>query len=30
MQLQRWLDEQRALNGWALSVQVFWLPANAS
>ena len=29
-QLQRWLDEQCALIGWALSVQVFWLLANAS
>jgi transposase len=29
-QLQRWLDEQCVLNEWALSVQIFWLPANAS
>jgi hypothetical protein len=29
-QLQRWLDDQCAAHGWALSIQVFWLPTNAS
>ena len=29
-QLQRWLQEQCETHGWALSVQVFWLPTNAS
>ena len=29
-QLQRWLQEQCETHGWALSVQVFWLPVNAS
>jgi hypothetical protein len=29
-QLQRWLGDQCAAHGWALSIQVFWLPTNAS
>jgi transposase len=29
-QLERWLQEQCRLHAWALSIQVFWLPANAS
>ena len=29
-QLQRWLQEQIEANGWALSIQVYWLPVNAS
>lgn len=29
-QLERWLQEQCEAHGWALSVQVFWLPTNAS
>ena len=29
-QLERWLQEQCEIHGWALSIQVFWLPTNAS
>ena len=29
-QLERWLHEQCVSHGWALTFQVFWLPANAS
>jgi transposase len=29
-QLQRWLEEQCEAQNWALSIQVFWLPTNAS
>ena len=29
-QLQRWLQKQIEANGWALSIQVYWLPVNAS
>jgi hypothetical protein len=29
-QLQRWLDEQCTAQDWALSIQVYWLPTNAS
>jgi len=29
-QLERWLEEQCQTHGWELSIQVFWLPANAS
>jgi transposase len=29
-QLERWLQEQIEANGWALNIQVYWLPANAS
>jgi transposase len=29
-QLEQWLQEQGAIHGWALTVQVFWLPTNAS
>jgi len=29
-QLERWLEEQRQLQGWQFSIQVFWLPAHAS
>lgn len=28
--LEQWLKEQIELNGWALSIQVYWLPPNAS
>jgi transposase len=29
-QLEHWLQERCRLHSWALSIQVFWLPANAS
>jgi transposase len=29
-QLERWLQEQIERHGWALSIQVYWLPKNAS
>jgi transposase len=29
-QLERWLQEQIESHGWALSIQVYWLPKNAS
>jgi len=29
-QLERWLEEQIAAHGWALDIQVYWLPVNAS
>ena len=29
-QLERWLQEQIAANRWALNIQVYWLPTNAS
>jgi hypothetical protein len=29
-QLQHWLEEQSALQDWAVSFQVYWLPTNAS
>ena len=29
-QLERWLQEQIQCNGWALQVEVLWLPTNAS
>ena len=29
-QLERWLQEQIESHGWALSIQVYWLPTNAS
>jgi hypothetical protein len=29
-QLERWLKEQIETHGWALSIQVYWLPVNAS
>jgi len=29
-QLERWLKEQTEIHGWELSVQVYWLPKNAS
>jgi len=29
-QLERWLEEQCQAQGWPLSIQVFWLPVNAS
>ena len=29
-QLERWLKEQIERQGWALSIQVYWLPKNAS
>jgi len=29
-QLERWLEEQIAAHGWALNIQVYWLPVNAS
>jgi len=29
-QLERWLKEQIKVNGWALNIQVYWLPTNAS
>jgi transposase len=29
-QLERWLQEQVKKHGWALTVQVYWLPKNAS
>jgi hypothetical protein len=29
-QLERWLQEQIQLHGWSLSIQVYWLPKNAS
>jgi transposase len=28
--LENWLEEQRRLQGWPVSIQVFWLPTNAS
>ena len=28
--LERWLKEQIETHGWALSIQVYWLPKNAS
>lgn len=29
-QLERWLEEQIERHGWALDIQVYWLPVNAS
>jgi hypothetical protein len=29
-QLERWLQEQIEANCWALNIQVYWLPTNAS
>jgi len=29
-QLERWLQEQIESHGWALNIQVYWLPVNAS
>jgi len=29
-QLERWLKGQIEANGWALDIQVYWLPTNAS
>jgi transposase len=29
-QLESWLREQIEVNGWALNIQVYWLPTNAS
>lgn len=29
-QLERWLHEQSTIHGWAVSIQLFWLPTNAS
>lgn len=29
-QLETWLEQQRVAQGWPVSVQVFWLPTNAS
>jgi transposase len=29
-QLERWLKEQIEVHGWELSIQVYWLPKNAS
>jgi hypothetical protein len=29
-QLERWLQEQAAAQGWGVSFQVYWLPPNAS
>jgi hypothetical protein len=29
-QLERWLQEQIEIHGWELSIQVYWLPTNAS
>ena len=29
-QLERWLQEQTEIHGWALDIQVYWLPKNAS
>lgn len=29
-QLEQWLQQQCESHGWALSIQVFWLPTNAS
>jgi transposase len=29
-QLEGWLEEQRKVQGWTFSIQVFWLPTNAS
>jgi transposase len=29
-QLERWLQEQIESHGWALNIQVYWLPTNAS
>jgi transposase len=29
-QLERWLKEQIEAHGWALNIQVYWLPTNAS
>jgi len=29
-QLERWLQEQIETQGWALDIQVYWLPVNAS
>lgn len=29
-QLEGWLEQQRVAQGWTVSVQVFWLPTNAS
>jgi transposase len=29
-QLERWLQEQVRLNGWTLTIEVLWLPTNAS
>jgi len=29
-QLEPWLQEQTEIHGWALGIQVFWLPKNAS
>ena len=29
-QLEQWLQEQIEANGWALNIQVYWLPKNAS
>jgi len=29
-QLERWLQEQIILNNWSLTIEVFWLPPNAS
>jgi transposase len=29
-QLERWLEEQGKAQGWTLTIQVFWLPTNAS
>jgi hypothetical protein len=29
-QFERWLQEQIEANGWALSIQVYWLPVTAS
>jgi transposase len=29
-QLERWLKEQIEVNDWALNIQVYWLPTNAS
>jgi len=29
-QLERWLEEQIEIRGWAFNIQVYWLPTNAS
>lgn len=29
-QLENWLQEQVRLNNWSLTIQVYWLPTNAS